>query len=273
MSLYVAGSAGERFGNVLRFRRAGEFELRLSRYAPNVRFPEHHHPSGYFSLVVRGGMDEWTERGTSRFESGSVHYHAPLESHGARTGPLGVTSLSIIPHGTLAGRLASRMEHGNQAGCDHAWRWPAERCYHEFLADDDAAVLATEAAALELVAATLRGAAATRRTPPWLGAVRAHLECHFASPVRMRDLAAIAGVHEVYLIRGFRRHMGATPGTYLKRLRVDAARHELSASARPIVEIALATGFASQSHLTRVFHRATGMPPGAYRLRFGRHGT
>jgi transcriptional regulator GlxA family with amidase domain len=183
-----------------------------------------------------------------------------------------LTSLSIIPRGTLASRLGSRLEHGNQAECDQAWRWPAERCYHEFLADDDAAVLATEAAALELVATTLRVAAATRRMPAWLGAVRAHLERHFASPVRMRDLAAIAGVHEVYLIRGFRRHMGATPGTYLRRLRIETARHELSTSARPIADIALATGFASQSHLTRVFHRAIGMPPGAYRRRFGRRG-
>jgi AraC-like DNA-binding protein len=251
-------------------RQAGEFEIRLSRYAPDADLPVHHHPNAYFSFMVRGGMEEWTERRRSRFDSGSVHFHGPFESHGARTGPRGMTALSIIPRGSVADRLASRMAWATDTRRGDAWRWPAARCYHEFLADDDAAQLATEAAALELVAATLRRAAPARNTPRWLSAVRAHLERHFAEPVRMRDLARVAGVHDIYLIRGFRRHVGITPGAYLRRLRIEAARHELTASLRPIAEIALATGFASQAHLTRAFHRAIGLPPAAYRRRHGR---
>jgi AraC-like DNA-binding protein len=48
------------------------------------------------------------------------------------------------------------------------------------------------------------------------------------------------------------------------QLRVQVARRHL-AQGRAIAEVALLTGFADQSHLTRAFVRQVGITPGRYR--------
>ena len=54
-------------------------------------------------------------------------------------------------------------------------------------------------------------------------------------------------------------------GSYLRRLRVEHARLGLIESDLPIAELALAAGFSSQAHFTRVFRRLVGTTPAAYR--------
>jgi AraC family transcriptional regulator len=46
---------------------------------------------------------------------------------------------------------------------------------------------------------------------------------------------------------------------------VEYACRQLSTSALPLAEIALAAGFTDQSHLTRVFRRQTRMTPSEFR--------
>jgi AraC family transcriptional regulator len=265
VSLFVRGSAGERFGDVVRTRVAGDFVLRLSSYRGGLLIPAHHHPDAYFSHVVRGGVRESCAGDERCYEPGSLHFHPPREPHVARMSPAGATCLSIIPGGAIAERIASVRDSSRLPIA--AMGRHAARCHHEFRADDDASALSLEAAALELVATWLRdaqGARASRR-PEWVDAVRAHLAAHYAEPVTLRELARLAGVHEVYLVRGFRRHVGRTPGSFLRELRVEAARAALLDPTRSIADVALAAGFSSQAHLTRVFRRELGLPPAAYR--------
>jgi len=59
--------------------------------------------------------------------------------------------------------------------------------------------------------------------------------------------------------------MGEGIGEYVHRMRVRAACEQMLAPQRSLAEISLATGFADQSHFTRVFRRVTGMSPGAFR--------
>jgi AraC-like DNA-binding protein/quercetin dioxygenase-like cupin family protein len=271
-SEFIPESAGERFGSVIRTGRTGEFLLRLSRYRAGLRLPVHHHPRAYFTFVARGGMDEWSGGRERRFETGSVHFHPPRDPHEGRTGPEGMTCLSIIPLGTMADRILSRSESGPDPSGSGAMRWSAARCYRAFCGDDEPSWLCAEAGALELAAAWLRlaGDGTPARAPRWLDAVRSHIDRNFARPIRLCDLGALAGVHAVYLARAFRRHVGVTPGDYVRRLRIEAARTELSASSKPIAEVAIATGFSSQAHLTRVFHHEVGLPPGAFRRRYRR---
>jgi AraC family transcriptional regulator len=108
--------------------------------------------------------------------------------------------------------------------------------------------------------------------PGWLVSARDFLHAHLDRRVRLGELATVAGMHEIHLARTFRKYLGCSPGSYLRRLRVERARVALTASETSLVEIALAAGFSSQSHFTRVFHRQVGMSPGSYRRRYGRLG-
>ncbi len=85
---------------------------------------------------------------------------------------------------------------------------------------------------------------------------------------RSIDLADIAGVTPFspsHFARRFRHTTGQPPHRYLLQLRTERAAHLLVDTRWPIVAIAEDCGFANQEHLTRVFKRASGATPAAYR--------
>ncbi|GLW64270.1 transcriptional regulator [Actinomadura rubrobrunea] len=82
--------------------------------------------------------------------------------------------------------------------------------------------------------------------------------------ISAEELAREAGCSRFALYRAFRRAYGMAPSDYQRQLRLRAARR-LIARGDPIAEVAAATGFADQSHLTRWFVRCYGITPAAYR--------
>jgi AraC-like DNA-binding protein len=63
----------------------------------------------------------------------------------------------------------------------------------------------------------------------------------------------------------FRRQVGVPIGEYVHRLRVRHASEELCRPGARLADVAVAAGFADQSHMTRVFKHVTGVPPGEFR--------
>jgi AraC family transcriptional regulator len=105
--------------------------------------------------------------------------------------------------------------------------------------------------------------------PARLRRVRDLIEDRLEDDLSLDDLAAAAGLSRAHFARAFRRSTGQTPYGYLRERRVVRAKSLLAASSSSyrIADIALLTGFRSQSHLGRVFRNATGMTPGDYRRR------
>jgi len=73
------------------------------------------------------------------------------------------------------------------------------------------------------------------------------------------------GQCQTQLARAFRGRYRSTMGEVVRSLRVDYVRDGLRRGDRPLAELALAAGFADQSHCARVFKRLTGESPGRYR--------
>jgi transcriptional regulator GlxA family with amidase domain len=63
----------------------------------------------------------------------------------------------------------------------------------------------------------------------------------------------------------FKRAVGVTPHKWVLRARVQEAERLLRGQNMTVAEVALALGFASQTHFTDVFHRTTGTTPRHYR--------
>jgi AraC family transcriptional regulator len=97
--------------------------------------------------------------------------------------------------------------------------------------------------------------------------VQDYIRAHLAHPIGLADLAAITGTSQTAFARAFKRSFGTSPYRYLVQERVQQASRMLTATTMPIAEIALASGFSHQEHLTRLFHRETGTTPAAYRRR------
>jgi AraC-like DNA-binding protein len=80
----------------------------------------------------------------------------------------------------------------------------------------------------------------------------------------LAELAALAGLGKFQLLRRFRKAYGTTPHDWLLQRRADRARG-LIRQGLGLAEAAASTGFADQSHMTRVFMRRFGFTPGTWR--------
>jgi len=95
------------------------------------------------------------------------------------------------------------------------------------------------------------------------------IEEHYPRPVRLRDIAAHAGLSPKYLVTSFRTTVGCTPWEFLVRTRIRAARGLLASGELLVKEVARRAGFESIQHFSRTFRRRVGLSPSAYRRRFG----
>jgi AraC family transcriptional regulator len=142
-----------------------------------------------------------------------------------------------------------------------AWRLSAE-----LRRSDSATPLAVAGILLELLAATARGRELRLRgaVPRWLRQARDYL--HDRGRIDgLSEPAAAVGVHPVTLARGFRKAYGCSVGGYLRWLRLARATRQLVETDVALAEIALAAGFADQSHFSNAFRRETGLSPSAFR--------
>ncbi|AZC82555.1 AraC family transcriptional regulator [Pseudomonas chlororaphis] len=95
---------------------------------------------------------------------------------------------------------------------------------------------------------------------------RDYLHTHAQQDISLDELSAVCGVDRFRLTRAFKAAYGLPPHAYLVQLRLAKARRLLARGAQP-AEVAMALGFADQSHMGRWFVRAYGLTPAAYRKR------
>jgi AraC family transcriptional regulator len=91
------------------------------------------------------------------------------------------------------------------------------------------------------------------------------IEAHLADDLSLDTLSAEAGLSPLYMSRVFKAAVGQPPHRYVLGRRVERAKELLRNTETPIAEVACATGFSSQSHLSNWFNRAVGVSPAAYR--------
>ena len=104
-----------------------------------------------------------------------------------------------------------------------------------------------------------------KRQPKWLAQAVDLLHADFNRNLTINSVAAEVGVHPFHLSKVFKHFHQQTIGDYVKNLKVKFACQELFKPDSDLVSVALAAGFADQSHFTRVFKQVTGMTPGAFR--------
>ncbi len=145
--------------------------------------------------------------------------------------------------------------------------WLIRKLQAEFVKDSDSGSLIIEAIVLQLLVITARcsrgeSAGSTRA---WLSNIRNVIEHQYLNEFRLSELASVAGVHRVHLVREFRKRYGATIGQYIRKLRIDHACQLLGQTDLPLHEISSTCRFADQSHFTKQFRKLSGLTPAVYR--------
>ena len=83
----------------------------------------------------------------------------------------------------------------------------------------------------------------------------------------VHSMALLLGMSVDQFHRRFIASFGSAPHRYVMQQRIDAAQRMLRLQPdMPIVEVALALGFATQSHFTQAFRRSTGLTPAVARF-------
>src|SRR6516164_1642368 len=91
--------------------------------------------------------------------------------------------------------------------------------------------------------------------------LRDHVVAHLDEPIEVQALADIAGRSPFHFTRVFTRSVGMTPHRYVVHLRLQRAIELVREGQSGLAEIAVRTGFADQSHLSRWVRRVHGVPP------------
>ncbi|MFJ4270429.1 AraC family transcriptional regulator [Streptomyces coelicoflavus] len=110
-----------------------------------------------------------------------------------------------------------------------------------------------------------------RRDPALARRLRELLDERVVAGIGLEEAAALVPAHPAHLVRAFSGAYGIAPHQYLMSRRVDRARRLLLAGRAP-ADVAGATGFYDQAHLTRHFKRLVGVTPGRYRASGTRRG-
>jgi AraC family transcriptional regulator len=91
--------------------------------------------------------------------------------------------------------------------------------------------------------------------------VEENLDCDLS----LEAMGTEVGISPLYLPRAFKAAVGQSPHQYVLGRRIERAKELLRNTDSPIVDVALSTGFSSQSHLSNWFLRIVGVSPAVYR--------
>lgn len=98
-----------------------------------------------------------------------------------------------------------------------------------------------------------------------LGRAIRKMQDHLEEPLTPTRVAEKVGLSTRQLERLFQRYVGASPKTYLTTLRLERARLLLQQTQMRVIDVAIACGFSSASHFSKLYRHHFGISPNAER--------
>jgi AraC-like DNA-binding protein len=272
---------------------------RLAFFAPDTLLPElphvgwtrprsarvaglgpHRHVGWELCWLRRGTLDWWAGQHVHSVPAGHCYITQPGEEHGGAHSllqPCDLFWLELRPQrgrlpGLPAGETAALLD--GLAGLPHrvfpgdaalGGLW--QRLLDEHARPGPHAATAARSALHALVVTVLRCSARHAATAP-SPAIAAAMERAVASldrGVAVAEMAHAAGLSPSRFHARFCAEVGETPADFLRRRRIDHAKHLLATTGREVTDIALALGFPSSQYFATVFRRYSGMTPRAFR--------
>lgn len=238
---------------------------------PTRHIPRHQHEDAHFVLVLSGHYV--TSARDQRSHGPQLIYNPPGTTHADtfvvhRGRPPGAFLSISLPPAFLRMHDSLRLHEDHARVLHHPLAIALARklaCIARYEPTDH---LAADAAIWELIGLAGTPADSSSRVPPWLHRALAFLLDGPTGTFDVQQLAAIADVHPVYLARAFRQHVGMSPGTLHRRLRLaraGALLRDTRPDAPSLSTVAALCGFADQAHLTRTMRAVWGVTPAHYR--------
>lgn len=235
-----------------------------------LRFARHTHDQFGIGVIHRGAQKSASCRGVVEASAGDVLMVNPGEVHdGSPIGDQGRAWRMLYFDPALVASAVSDITQGRTGNCElvepvmHDARVArrASACYAAMIGETDD--VRRDELLLDLLAAVSRPGEAAAIAPTTIEAARQRIDDDPVAPVTLAELGRLCGLSRFQVIRGFTRATGLTPHAYVVQRRIDLARRLIS-DGLTLAEAAADSGFADQSHMTRVFSAKYGVSPGIY---------
>lgn len=258
--------------NGFRMFRCGMAGVQAVVARSDHHFARHTHDQYGIGVIESGAQKSGSGRGPVEAGPGDVITVNPGEVHdGAPIGDEGrFWQMLYFDPNVIAGAAADIRQGrpGDFEFADPVLRQPPQattmrQLFTAMTAEQAGAELRRQELLLTLLAEVIREVPEPKPVPRGIRAARERIDDDPAKTVSLADLAGPAGVSQFQLLRAFDKATGFTPHAYLIQRRIQLAR-KLIAGGTGLAEAALASGFADQSHMTRIFTRSFGLSPQLY---------
>lgn len=92
-----------------------------------------------------------------------------------------------------------------------------------------------------------------------------YIKKHYAETISLDHIAGSLDMNKSYFSSLFRKETGKTYTEYLHKYRIDQSMEELKKEHYTLLDVALAVGYQSSDHYSRIFKRYMGISPGEFR--------
>ena len=253
-------------------------EARAVQDGRHVCYDKHSHPHFSIGAITGGHSHYLNQRSLQEVGPGSLVLMNPEEVHACN--PIADQPWSYLMFYLDTDWLRSQQEEAGLGSEFRPFDMTASRdpllyqglqhLHHQLVQGPDP--LAREVAChlfSRQLLARLTPASWDDRPPQHLQRAAELMQDDSASPLSLAELSAVAGLTPSHFVRAFSQHYGMTPHAYLLDRRIRHAR-TLLRQGQPLVEVALASGFADQAHFQRQFKRRVAATPGQYRTQLAR---
>ncbi len=139
--------------------------------------------------------------------------------------------------------------------------YPAGRLFIDGIEQALAAILVRYDGIARRTAQVYKGGLAPYR----MKRVTEFIHSHIEQEITLSELARDVGLSPSHFCSLFHKTSGKTPHQFVLHCRIQHAKTLLAKPSHSILDVALASGFRTHQHFSRIFRRQVGIPPSTYR--------
>jgi len=253
--------AGDYSGTKIREVKHPDFSCSITSYSSSdFNSSRHYHPNTHLSFVLKGGCEEQKQTHYERKPLSTTFYY-PGEEHQINHMAKECIHVNIeFAPSFFKDRIT---EEDIALACKNDATLPLimARLYKEIQLNDDFVKVGAEGLVLSLPYIHQSISSKNGPLPHWVMMIKDYLHNHWNRVITLDELSVICGVHKVTLSKYFPKYMGCSLTDYQRKIRISNAMRFIDKKNMCLTEIALACGFADQSHFIRFFKKFTGFLP------------
>lgn len=226
----------------------------------------HYHENPYFTFLLQGNMQEGNKKKIYDCSAGSLLYHHWQDAHYNIKPDVFTRGFHIeITENWFEKFQVDKDNIEGSFNIKHpSFKLLVYQIFKESKSKDASYELSINQLLLNLFSQLSNQKHSFDKKPIWVGQIDEILHENFTEKLNLIELSTILNIHPMHLSRDFHKYFHCNLGEYIRKLRIEKSLILLNQN-NSLSEVALACGFADQSHFNRCFKENIGITPLKFR--------